>query len=76
MVNVQANFGDTALIMATRQGHVDCVRCLLQSRALVDIADKFFGTPIIYSHFSLHSFNSLLKFQFSFIYIYQLSWYC
>ena len=44
----QANqCGTTPLIMASRKGHLDVVRCLLQNHAAVDLGNAHGATPLL-----------------------------
>ena len=41
--------GDTALIKAAREGHLNVVDVLLEAGAQLDVANKFGHTPLMYA---------------------------
>ena len=45
-VNVQDKNGRTALMMATEEKHVECIRCLLKAGADVNIKDMYKRTAL------------------------------
>jgi ankyrin repeat protein len=53
-INVTDEGGQTALMLAADQGHIDTVKVLLQHRPLLDLQNKLGGTALMMASFNGH----------------------
>ena len=58
-INVQGNYGDTALINASANGHIDIVELLIKLGADVNIKDRYGDTALFYA--VMHKYNDLCE---------------
>lgn len=53
-INVTDEHGQTALMLAADQGHIDTVKVLLQHRPLLDLQNKLGATALMFASFNGH----------------------